>query len=103
MLEVGGGFPVRYDTDPPPLAEYAAAIKRARPLVCPTRCGWPANPARRSPPRGPETIRPGNSSTDWSRRSMTPENHWFGEVLASDSHCRYPGLSRMVDPVALAA
>ena len=34
---------------------------------------------------------------------MTPENNWFGEVLASDSHCRYPGLSRMVDPVALAA
>jgi ornithine decarboxylase len=26
MLDVGGGFPVRYDTDPPPLAEYAAAI-----------------------------------------------------------------------------
>jgi ornithine decarboxylase len=29
MLEVGGGFPVRYDTDPPPLAEYAAAINDA--------------------------------------------------------------------------
>jgi ornithine decarboxylase len=26
MLDVGGGFPVRYDTDPPPLAAYAAAI-----------------------------------------------------------------------------
>jgi ornithine decarboxylase len=29
MLDVGGGFPVRYDTDPPPLAEYAAAISHA--------------------------------------------------------------------------
>ena len=29
MLDVGGGFPVRYDTDPPPLADYAAAIKTA--------------------------------------------------------------------------
>ena len=26
MLDLGGGFPVRYDTDPPPLADYAAAI-----------------------------------------------------------------------------
>jgi ornithine decarboxylase len=26
MLDLGGGFPVRYDADPPPLAEYAAAI-----------------------------------------------------------------------------
>src|SRR5215469_4712583 len=29
MLDVGGGFPVRYDTDPPPLADYAAAITTA--------------------------------------------------------------------------
>jgi ornithine decarboxylase len=29
MLDIGGGFPVRYDTDPPPLAEYAAAIRDA--------------------------------------------------------------------------
>ena len=29
MLDVGGGFPVRYDTDPPPLADYAAAINTA--------------------------------------------------------------------------
>ena len=29
MLDVGGGFPVRYDTDPPPLADYAAAINAA--------------------------------------------------------------------------
>jgi ornithine decarboxylase len=29
MLDVGGGFPVRYDTDPPPLADYAAAINEA--------------------------------------------------------------------------
>jgi ornithine decarboxylase len=29
MLDVGGGFPVRYDTDPPPLADYAAAISTA--------------------------------------------------------------------------
>jgi len=29
MLDVGGGFPVRYDTDPPPLAEYGAVISRA--------------------------------------------------------------------------
>ena len=26
MLDLGGGFPVRYDADPPPLADYAAAI-----------------------------------------------------------------------------
>jgi ornithine decarboxylase len=26
MVDVGGGFPVRYDTDPPPLADYAAVI-----------------------------------------------------------------------------
>ena len=102
MLEVGGGLPVRCDTDPPPLAEYAAAIKDAAVyLPYPVRLACEPGPAIATP--GPETIRPGNSSTDWSRRSMTPENHWFGEVLASDSHCRYPGLSRMVDPVALAA
>ncbi len=35
------------------------------------------------PVRGPETIRPRNSSTDWSRRSMTSENNWSGEVLAA--------------------
>jgi diaminopimelate decarboxylase len=29
MLDVGGGFPVRYHTDPPPLASYAAAITAA--------------------------------------------------------------------------
>ena len=29
MLDVGGGFPARYDTEPPPLAEYAAAINNA--------------------------------------------------------------------------
>jgi ornithine decarboxylase len=29
MLDVGGGFPVRYDTDPPPLADYAAVISEA--------------------------------------------------------------------------
>lgn len=29
MLDVGGGFPARYDTEPPPLAEYAAAISYA--------------------------------------------------------------------------
>jgi ornithine decarboxylase len=29
MLDVGGGFPVRYDTSPPPLADYAAAINEA--------------------------------------------------------------------------
>jgi ornithine decarboxylase len=29
MLDVGGGFPVRYDADPPPPASYAAAIARA--------------------------------------------------------------------------
>src|SRR5215472_7352403 len=29
MLDVGGGFPVRYDTDPPPLTDYAAAISAA--------------------------------------------------------------------------
>jgi ornithine decarboxylase len=29
MLDVGGGFPVRYDTDPPPLAAYADAIGQA--------------------------------------------------------------------------
>jgi ornithine decarboxylase len=29
MLDLGGGFPVRYDADPPPLADYAAPIGRA--------------------------------------------------------------------------
>jgi ornithine decarboxylase len=29
LLDLGGGFPVRYDADPPPLAEYATAIGRA--------------------------------------------------------------------------
>jgi ornithine decarboxylase len=29
MLDIGGGFPVRYDTEPPPLAQYAAAINDA--------------------------------------------------------------------------
>ena len=29
MLDVGGGFPARYDSDPPPLASYAATINAA--------------------------------------------------------------------------
>jgi hypothetical protein len=29
MLDLGGGFPVRYDADPPPLAEYAAGTMSA--------------------------------------------------------------------------
>jgi ornithine decarboxylase len=29
MLDIGGGLPVRYDTDPPPLPDYAAAIGAA--------------------------------------------------------------------------
>ena len=29
MLDVGGGFPARYDSDPPPLASYAATIAYA--------------------------------------------------------------------------
>jgi diaminopimelate decarboxylase len=29
ILDVGGGFPVRYDVAPPPLSEYAAAIGNA--------------------------------------------------------------------------
>jgi len=29
MLDLGGGFPARYDTDPPPLASYAATIDGA--------------------------------------------------------------------------
>jgi len=29
MLDVGGGFPARYDSDPPPLASYAATINGA--------------------------------------------------------------------------
>jgi ornithine decarboxylase len=33
MLDLGGGFPVRYDADPPPLAEYAAAIGLATALL----------------------------------------------------------------------
>ena len=33
MLDLGGGFPVRYDADPPPLAEYAAVISGAAALL----------------------------------------------------------------------
>jgi ornithine decarboxylase len=33
MLDVGGGFPIRYDIDPPPLADYAAAISAAAALL----------------------------------------------------------------------
>jgi ornithine decarboxylase len=29
MLDIGGGFPVRYDVAPPPLTEYAVAISKA--------------------------------------------------------------------------
>jgi len=29
MPDVGGGFPVRYDADPPPLADFSAAIRSA--------------------------------------------------------------------------
>jgi Pyridoxal-dependent decarboxylase, pyridoxal binding domain len=47
MLDVGGGFPVRYHTDPPPLADYAATP----PPGCPIPSSWLANPGGRSPPR----------------------------------------------------
>jgi ornithine decarboxylase len=29
LLDVGGGFPVRYDRDPPPMTAYAAAVREA--------------------------------------------------------------------------
>ena len=50
MLDLGGGFPVRYHTDPPP---WPATPPRstARPPGCPTPSSWPANPGGRSPPR----------------------------------------------------
>ena len=50
MLDVGGGFPVRYDTDPPPVSDYAAAISDAAAHL-PYPVNRPANQAGRSPPR----------------------------------------------------
>ena len=43
MLDVGGGFPVRYDTDPPPLADYAAVIRGAA-----ARLPYPVQPGLRT-------------------------------------------------------
>lgn len=35
LLDLGGGFPARYDTEPPPLADFAAAIFDALPVHLP--------------------------------------------------------------------
>ena len=50
MLDLGGGFPVRYDADPPPLAEYAAAIGLATALL-PYPVQLACEPGGPSPPR----------------------------------------------------
>ena len=50
MLEVGGGFPVRCHTDPPPLAAYAAAINDAAVyLPYPVRLACEPGPAIATP------------------------------------------------------
>ncbi len=53
MLEVGGGLPGRCDTDPPPLAEYAAAINDAAAyLPYPVRLACEPGPAIATPGSG---------------------------------------------------
>jgi hypothetical protein len=50
MLDIRGGFLVRYDTD---RRRWPATPPRSprRPPGCPTRSRWPASPGGRSPPR----------------------------------------------------
>ena len=109
MLDLGGGFPVRYDTDPPPLAEYAAAISRAAArLPYPVRLA--CEPGRAiAAPAG--TMVASVIGVAWRHRTVrvsldTGAFHGLIEALESGRELRFPvtipaGGHRMLVPCTL--
>jgi ornithine decarboxylase len=93
MLDVGGGFPARYDADPPPLADYAAAITNAA-----ARLPYPVHlacePGRAiAAPAG--TMIASVIGTAWRRGTLrvsldTGAFHGLIEALESGRELRFP-------------
>ncbi len=92
MLDIGGGFGVRYDTDPPPLADYAAAIDAAARL--PYRVQLACEPGRAiAAPGG--TMAATVIGTAWRRGTLrvsldTGAFHGLIEALESGRELRFP-------------
>jgi ornithine decarboxylase len=93
MLDVGGGFPARYDADPPPLASYAAAINAAAArLPYPVRLA--CEPGRAiAAPAG--TMIASVIGTAWRRGTLrvsldTGAFHGLVEALESGRELRFP-------------
>src|SRR5215470_1144013 len=93
MLDVGGGFPVRYDTDPPPLASYAATISGAAARL-PYRVQLACEPGRAiAAPAG--TMIASVIGTAWRRETLrvsldTGAFHGLVEALESGRELRFP-------------
>jgi len=93
MLDVGGGFPVRYDADPPPLADYAATISRAAAaLPYPVRLACEPGRAIAAPAGTMVTTVIG---TAWRRGRLrvsldTGAFHGLIEALESGRELRFP-------------
>jgi ornithine decarboxylase len=93
MLDIGGGFPVRYDTDPPPLADYAAAISDAAARL-PYRVQLACEPGRAiAAPAG--TMAASVIGTAWRHGTLrvsldTGAFHGLIEALESGRELRFP-------------
>jgi ornithine decarboxylase len=93
MVDVGGGFPVRYDTDPPPLARYAAAINDASAHL-PYRVQLACEPGRAiAAPAG--TMTATVIGTAWRGATLrvsldTGAFHGLIEALESGRELRFP-------------
>ena len=93
MLDVGGGFPVRYDADPPPLADYAAAITNAAARL-PYPVQLACEPGRAiAAPAG--TMIASVIGTAWRRGTLrvsldTGAFHGLIEALESGRELRFP-------------
>jgi ornithine decarboxylase len=93
MLDIGGGFPVRYDTAPPPLADYAAAIGAAA-AGLPYRVQLACEPGRAiAAPGG--TMAATVIGTAWRHGTLrvsldTGAFHGLIEALESGRELRFP-------------
>jgi ornithine decarboxylase len=93
MLDIGGGWPVRYDTDPPPLADYAAAISAAA-AGLPYRVQLACEPGRAiAAPGG--TMAATVIGTAWRHGALrvsldTGAFHGLIEALESGRELRFP-------------
>jgi ornithine decarboxylase len=93
MLDVGGGFPARYDADPPPLASYAATIgAAAAQLPYPVQLACEPGRAIAAPPG---TMIASVIGTAWRHGTLrvsldTGAFHGLIEALESGRELRFP-------------